>query len=315
MRESDLLAHIYARSADVGAVYPCVRVGPGDDCAVVSSVGGDLLLLKVDQVVAGRHFAPFPRTPIDLIGRKSIARAVSDIAAMGGTPMVSLAGAAIPDALFGRADHLFDAMHRWSRHWGCPLVGGDISATSGPLTLAISIVGTPHPARGPVLRSGARPGDRICVTGRLGGAVDAATSGGRHLTFEPRLAEARALCDAFGPRLHAMMDLSDGLGIDASRLAQASGHRVEIEASAIPRAPGVADWREAAGTGEDYELLVALDGSCEVPSVCPGTSTPLTVIGHVAERVGEPWCVIVDADVEHDAARLGYDHPRPDAGA
>ncbi len=315
MRESDLLAHIYARSADLAALYPHVLVGPGDDCAVLAAPSGPSLLLKVDQLVAGRHFAPFPRTPIDLIGRKSIARAVSDIAAMGGTPMVALAAASIPDGLFGRADHLFDAMQRWARHWDCPLVGGDISATAGPLTLAITVVGLPHPVRGPVLRSGAKAGDLICVTGRLGGAVDAATSGGRHLTFEPRLAEARALCDMFGPHLHAMMDLSDGLGIDGTRLAQASGQRLNIDASAIPRAPGVADWREAAGTGEDYELLLILDPSCQVPSSCPVTGTPLAVIGRVSEHSGGPWCVLIDAGNEHDGSTLGYNHPHPEPGS
>lgn len=310
MRESDLLAHIYARSADVGSLYPNVLVGPGDDCAVVAATGGSPMLLKVDQVVAGRHFEPFPRTPMDLIGRKSIARAVSDIAAMGGTPVVALAAASIPDALFGRADHLFDAMHRWARHWGCPLVGGDISGTPGPLTLAVTIVGTPHAARGPVLRSGARTGDLICVTGKLGGAVDAATSGGRHLAFEPRLAEARALCDALGASLHAMMDLSDGLGIDASRLAEASGRRLVIDAAAIPRGPGVSGWREAAGTGEDYELLFAVDASCPLPSACPGTPTPITVIGRVADPAPGPACVFIDDGAEHDGSSLGWDHAR-----
>ncbi|MBM4107511.1 MAG: thiamine-phosphate kinase [Phycisphaerae bacterium] len=311
MRESDLLAHIYARSADLGSLYPRVLVGPGDDCAVLDAGGGPPLLLKVDQVVAGRHFEPFPRTPMDLIGRKSIARAVSDVAAMGGTPMVALAAAAIPDALFGRADHLFDAMHRWARHWGCPLIGGDISSTPGPLTIAVTIVGTPHHARGPVLRSGARPGDLVCVTGRLGGAVDAATSGGRHLTFEPRLAEARALCDTLGGRLHALMDLSDGLGIDASRMADASRCRITIDAAAIPRAPGVSGWREAAGAGEDYELLFTLDPDCTPPPACPGTSTTITVIGRVLEPAPGPACAILDAGTEHDGSSLGWDHARP----
>lgn len=312
MNESRLLAHIYARSADLSAAYPHVAVGPGDDCAVIRDPSGAQLLLKVDQLIAGRHFEPFPRTPIDLIGRKSIARAVSDIAAMAGTPTAALAGACVPEALFSRADHLFDAMHRWARHWGCPLIGGDISATDGPLTLAITVIGTPHPRRGPVLRSGARPGDLLCVTGRLGGSVDAATGGGRHLTFDPRLAEARALADLLGDRLHAMMDLSDGLGIDAARLAAASGCRVEVQEAALPRHAGVHSWREAAGDGEDYELLFAVDPACALPPVCPGSATPITVIGRILPPGEGPPCVIAIGDARVDISAVGFQHGRGD---
>src|SRR5262245_9051931 len=120
MRETALLSHIFRRSAGLCAAYPHVLVGPGDDCAVLAPPGGGQLLLKVDQLVEGRHFAPPPRTPIDLIARKSIARALSDIAAMGGTPSAALAAATLP-AGCGYADELFDRMAHWARHWGCPL--------------------------------------------------------------------------------------------------------------------------------------------------------------------------------------------------
>jgi thiamine-monophosphate kinase len=308
MNESSLLAHIYARSADLSSVYPRVAVGPGDDCAVLRTEGAASLLLKVDQLVAGRHFSPFPRTPIDLIGRKSIARAVSDVAAMAGTPTAALAAACLPENLFTRADHLFDAMHRWARHWGCPLVGGDISATDGPLILTITVVATPHPARGPVLRSGAKPGDLLCVTGKLGGSVDAATGGGRHLTFDPRLAEARGLADLLRDRLHAMMDLSDGLGIDAARLARASGCRINLDQAAIPRHAGVPSWREAAGDGEDYELLFAVDPGVELPDTCPGTSTPIAVVGRVLPPGEGPPCVVNIGDTTVDISAMGFEH-------
>ncbi len=227
MREAELLSHIYARSAGLAGEFPHILVGPGDDCAVVRPPAGAAgLLLKVDQLVEGRHFRPIPATPVDLVARKAIARSVSDIAAMGGTPSCALVGAVLP-ARCHFADALFDAMARWARHWGCPLVGGDIATWTGEtLILSITIVGTPHPARGPVRRSGARPGDDLFVTGTLGGSLDPATGLGRHLTFEPRLPEARSLCDSLGDRLTAMMDISDGLGIDAGRLAAASGVRI-----------------------------------------------------------------------------------------
>ena len=302
MRETDLLSHIYRRSADLSAAYPRILVGPGDDCAVITSPwgGGDRLLLKVDQLVEGRHFVPAPATPLDLIARKAIARAVSDIAAMAGAPTAALAAATLP-AGCTYANELFDHLARWARHWSCPLVGGDIAAWSTPgagLVLSLTVVGTPHPRRGPVLRSTARPGDHVYVTGPLGGSLDAATGLGRHLTFEPRLHEAARLGDTLGDHLHAMMDISDGLGIDAGRLADASGVRIELDAASIPLNPGIRDWRRAAGDGEDYELLFTTD-----------QSPPLGIrIGRVAEGNG---CVVIEGNQTIDVTALGFDHGRP----
>ncbi len=322
MRERDLLRHIHARSTDLQKWYPHILTGPGDDCAVIRTPSGDRLLMKVDQAIGGRHFRPHPATPIDLIARKAIARSVSDIAAMGGSPTCALAAATLPSPC-PWADELFDAMARWARHWNCPLVGGDIatwtnepdgqagdSPASSGLVLSVTILGTPHPIRGPVLRSTARPGDAVYVTGPLGGSLDRETGLGRHLTFEPRLAEARALCDALGDRLHAMMDISDGLGIDASRLATASGVRIELDARAIPRAQGVHDWRQAASDGEDYELLFTAD-SREAGGIGPRPASggagpsPAVPIGRVVEGSG---CVIIDHGTEHDGAVMGWEH-------
>jgi thiamine-monophosphate kinase len=311
VREQELLRHIYGRSTGLTGAFPHVRVGPGDDCAVIhvptggGGSSGDLLL-KVDQLVAGRHFRPYPATPIDLIARKAIARPVSDIAAMGGAPLAALAAATLPPGC-AWANELFDRMAHWAGRWGCPLVGGDIGVAGqgAPLVLSVTVVGTPHPVRGPVLRSGAKPGDAIHVTGPLGGSLDRATGLGRHLTFEPRLAEAGALCDALGERLHAMMDLSDGLGLDAARLAEASRVRLEIDAAAIPRAPGVEDWRSAAGDGEDYELLFATPDATAVPGLSAGPSAGSVRIGRVTAGSG---CVIIDNGRAHDARAFGWEH-------
>ncbi len=332
MREEELLRHIRDRSTDLGRQFPHVLTGPGDDCAVVRMLSGDPLLLKVDQLVEGRHFRPYPATPIELVARKAIARSVSDIAAMAGTPACALASATLPDPC-PWADTLFDHMARWARHWNCPLVGGDIASwekdeetrrggqaptrraeeTREPdaqardpaacpgLVLSVTILGTPHPTRGPVLRSTARPGDAVYVTGPLGGSFDPATGLGKHLTFEPRLAEARALCDALGDRLHAMMDISDGLGIDAGRLAAASGVRIELDAQAIPRAKGVQDWRRAAADGEDYELLFTAGNPTDQDL---RRLAPIR-IGSVVEGSG---CVIIENGLAHDAASMGWQH-------
>jgi thiamine-monophosphate kinase len=302
MRESELLSHIYARSAALRERFPQVIAGPGHDCAAVD-VGGRAVLLKVDQLVAARHYRE-PGTPIDLIARKAVARSVSDVAAAGGSPLAALAAATLP-AGYPDSNALFDAMARWASHFGCPLVGGDIASSpaGSAAVLSVSVVGVPHSVRGPVLRSGARPGDHLYVSGRLGGSFEASTGLGRHLTFEPRLAEARWLCDTLGAGLHAMMDISDGLGRDAGRLAAASGVGVRIEASAIPRGPGVLDWRRAASDGEDYELLFAAPAG--VPGVCPVTGTQITRIGEVVEGAG---CVIVDGGREVDASTMGWEH-------
>ncbi len=307
MSESDLLAHIYARSAGLRERFPQVVVGPGHDCAVVRSgaSGEGLVLLKVDQLIEGRHFRP--ATPVDLIARKAMARPVSDIAAAGGAPTAALAGAILPEG-FGDGDALFDAMSGWAERFGCPLVGGDI-ATGGrhdggaPLVLSVTVMGLPHAKRGPVLRSGARPRDAVYVTGALGGSLERATGLGRHLLFEPRVIEARWLCDTLGPDLHAMMDVSDGLGRDGARLAAASGVRVRLDAGSIPRAAGVAGWRRAVGDGEDYELLFAAPPG--VPGLCPRTGTAVTRIGTVESGAG---CVAVENGREIDVSAMGWEH-------
>ena len=321
MRESELLSHIYERSRGLVAPGARVLVGPGDDCAVVD-VGGNTssfanqLLLKVDQVVEGRHFTS--DTPIDLIARKAIARAISDIAAMGGSPMVSLCGAILP-ANYAHANALFDATARWANHFGAPLVGGDISMLGsnaeskshtggttqpGLLILCVTIVGRVHAVRGPVLRSGARVGDGVYVSGNLGNSF----ASGRHLTFEPRAREGHWLCAALGDRLHSMMDISDGLGRDAGRLSRASSVGIEIDANAIPRHGDCATWKQAASEGEDYELLFTASG--DVPTACPDTGTAITRIGHVVAASGsqEPSVLIRDGSHVLKADDLGWDH-------
>jgi thiamine-monophosphate kinase len=276
----------------------------------VLSPAGDVLI-STDQLLATRHFDP-DATPVDLIARKAMARALSDIAAMAGAPLAGVVAAQLPRD-YARADELFDACHAWAERFGCPLVGGDIATTPGPLGLIVTVLGTPHATRGPVRRDGAQPGDMVCVTGALGGSLDS----GRHLTFEPRLAEGRALAETLGSRLHAMIDLSDGLGIDAGRIARASGVRIELDADRLPRHTDPRgeplDWRRAAADGEDYELLFTIDPSdsgSELPTDAAGT--PITVVGRVADAATDAdrgMCVIrTSAGETIDARRLGWDH-------
>jgi len=302
LRESDLLASIASRSANLGAKFPHVLAGPGDDCAVVR-IGNTDCLLTVDQVIEDRHFKK--GTPLDLIARKAIARSISDIAAMAGTPICALATGAFPKGFHqASADELSAALKRWAEHWNCPLVGGDLASLpseSDPLTLTVTVIGSVHATRGPVLRSGAQPGDGIYITGKLGGSFDPASGLGKHLTFEPRIAEARALADTLGPNLHSMMDLSDGLGRDAARMADASKARFDIRSDLIPR--NASDWRAAVSDGEDYELLFTACGS--VPAFDPHSSTPIARIGTVSAGSG---CFITQGKSSINARDLGWDH-------
>jgi thiamine-monophosphate kinase len=324
MRESELLRHIAARSGELSRHFPRVLVGPGDDCAVLAGDGGQLLL-TVDHVVEGKHVERLEAEPskraLDLIARKAIARSISDIAAMGGEPVASLATACLPPG-FGQsvADELFDRMHSWANHWKSPLIGGDIASTAaalpGPLVLTVTVIGRAHAGHGPALRAHARVGDAVYVTGKLGGSL----ASGRHLTFEPRLREAGFLCDFSAARagesasgaaetgrraLGAMIDLSDGLGRDAGRVAAASGVRIEIDARTLPRHAGVESWRAAMGDGEDYELMFTFDGVAGLPGECPRTGVAFTRIGEVRAGAG---CVVRTAEGEVEAGELGFDH-------
>ncbi len=299
--ESILLEHIYARSAGLSTLLgAALEVGPGDDCASIR-VGGESLLITVDQLVEGRHYTP--ETPIDLIARKCIARSVSDIAAMGGSPLVSLATGALRTT-FDRESELFDAMHRWANELGCPIIGGDIARVDGPTVLTCTVLGAAHPKRGVVLRSGAKAGDGVYIVGRVGGSF----ASGRHLTFRPQVEETRWLCDTLDASIHAMLDVSDGVGRDAARIGEMSGVCLEIEAARLPLHGDVSDWRAAIGEGEDYVLLFTSDR--EPADRCPTTREPITRVGRVRTRdeCGAA-CVVVSPSGERlDATESGWDH-------
>lgn len=303
VHEQALLEHI----SKTTPAHPLVLVGPGDDCAVVAPCKAPLLV-TTDQVIEGRHFST--GEDLALVARKAVCRSLSDIAAMGGTPCWAVATGALPPAMSQLdAQRLTDALHATANAFDCPIVGGDIAATTpgGPLVLTVTVGGTPHATRGPVLRTGARPGDRLYVSGALGGSLPSR----RHLTFTPRLAESQWLATVLGNDLHAMMDLSDGLGIDASRLATASGVSVVIDGKSLPRHEHVATWQAAMGDGEDYELLFTASQDASVPPRCPITGTEITLVGMVVATVEHPIprCAVRDlAGTLLDASTLGWEH-------
>lgn len=298
MREFRLLSKVYEHNAALDAR---VVVPPGDDMAVVRLDGAELLA-AVDQIVQGRHFT-LESTPLELIGRKAITRNLSDIAAMAARPVASLAAVVLPRAWSeAQAMELFEAMRATAARYDCPLVGGDISIADAPLLCSVTVLARPGP-RGAILRGGAKVGDAVYVSGSLGGSVEP-DGRGRHLTFEPRLELALALSERFD--LHAMIDISDGLGRDAGHVAEMSCVQIVIDAGRVPCSPGC-DWKRAMSDGEDYELCFTVAADAEVPGLLCGTA--LTRVGLVREqRAGAPAVIAREASQEIDASQLGWEH-------
>ena len=269
--------------ARLGALLPpmaaSVLTGPGDDCAVVENGPSDTLtLLKADSVVEGVHFVAEEK--MQRVGWKALCRAISDIAAMGGRPLHALVALATPaETSWQRVADLYAGLRRAAEAFQVSIVGGETCHTKGPLVCSVFLTGS-VPADYCVRRSGARPGDLLLVTGRLGGSLRS----GRHLDFSPRLEEGQWL--ARRGCVHAMMDLSDGVAADAPRMAKASHCGLSIDLNAIPRheSCGIP---QALGDGEDFELLMAVAPSAigsllhDWQEAFP--KLPLSVIGRLTE--------------------------------
>jgi thiamine-monophosphate kinase len=245
------------------ATNASVVVGAGDDCAVLDvGLTDRWLLFKTDAVVQGVHFDATARP--EQIGHKALARCLSDIAAMAGTPHSAVVTLALPadfDPHF--VEGIYAGLNALARHHGVAIVGGETTANPGGLLLSVALLGTVAKTK-VTRRTGAQVGDALFVTGELGGSL-----AGRHLDFEPRLAEARWLADHFLP--HAMIDLSDGLAGDQRHLLAAGNLGAELHAHALPvsraakvRARSGTNARTALaaalGDGEDFELLFAIPG-------------------------------------------------------
>jgi thiamine-monophosphate kinase len=235
------LTHALPLGADVFA-------GAGDDCAIVRPMRGrKLQLLKTDCIIEGVHF--LRDTEPERVGWKAMARVVSDIAAMGGNPEHAMVTLVLPVELAVEyVEKLYAGLRRCAEALAINIVGGETSR-GAQIMISVSLTGSVAEKRC-ARRDGAKPGDAICVTGRLGGSLR-----GRHLDFVPRIAEAQWLTKHFTVR--AMMDLSDGLAKDLPRMALASRVEFDVDENALPVNEGCtaeAAWSD----GEDYELLFAM---------------------------------------------------------
>lgn len=226
-----------------------VIVGAGDDCAVLGKKSDAMwLLAKTDAVIEGVHFLPDDEP--ERIGWKALCRAISDIAAMGGTPAHALITLGVPGSTeIEWAQALYAGLRKAAKRFGVGIVGGETCRSPAVKFINISLTGQVERSHC-ILRSGGKAGDILYVTGRLGGSLR-----GKHLDFTPRLEEARWLAQNHKPA--AMMDLSDGLGADLPRLAAASKCGHEIWPLSLPCTFGSSPLN-AMNDGEDFELLFAM---------------------------------------------------------
>jgi thiamine-monophosphate kinase len=320
MNEFDLIA----RLTKALPTNETVVTGAGDDCAVLDlGVPEKLILFKTDAMVEGIHFTR--ETPPEKIGRKALARGLSDIAAMAGTPTAALVTIALPekfDAEF--LAKIYDGLNALAKEHSVAIVGGETTTNPERILISISLLGTVPRRRfkksaadlqsaALCLRSGAKVGDAIFVTGELGGSL-----AGKHLDFEPRLAEARWLAEHF--KLHSLMDVSDGLAGDLRHIVQASKVGAVLLKSALPitreaklRAKESSTAKPAAlaalTDGEDFELLFTVASKDAVKLLDAWkkafSKLKLSCIGKIIEGEG---IFLRDKHSSHKLNAHGYVH-------
>jgi thiamine-monophosphate kinase len=289
-----------------------VVVGAGDDCAVLDfGLPEKLILFKTDAIVEGFHFTK--ETPPEKIGRKALARCLSDIAAMAGTPTAALVTIALPenfDAKF--VAKIYDGLNALAEKSGVAIVGGETTTNPGRILISIALLGTV--ARGKqILRSSAKIGDAIFVTGELGGSLAE-----KHLEFEPRLSEAQWLSENFP--VHAMIDLSDGLAGDLRHILEASGVGAELLKAAIPisREAKLAARKSSSAKpafaaaltdGEDFELLFTIAGKNAVKLLDAWKKKfPKLKLSCIGKVVAGDGILIRDKSGSHKLNANGYVH-------
>ncbi len=254
--ERDLVRWLKSMFSETG---PAVQTGIGDDAAILETGGSEPLAATVDTLVDGIHFLSEDTDPVR-VGRKAAAVSLSDLAAVGGDPVAMLVSAGFSaETEEAWIQELFRGIQERTEMFSCDVIGGDLTETGDQLVVSTVALGVC--VHGPVLRSGASPGDLLYVTGTLGGSL-----GGRHLDFTPRVTAGKTLAEWGG--VTAMIDLSDGLAVDLDRLLEESGVAgAVLRKERLPVHPDVREEQDgedrspvdrALHDGEDFELLFAV---------------------------------------------------------
>jgi len=289
-----------------------VLAGAGDDCAVLDlGVPDKLILFKTDAVVEGFHFTK--ETPPEKIGRKALARCLSDIAAMAGTPAAALVTIGLPKnfepEFIGK---IYDGMNALAREHGVVIAGGETTTNPERIFISIALLGTVASGK-QILRSGAKPGDAIFVTGELGGSLAE-----KQFEFEPRIAEARWLAENFS--VHAMIDLSDGLAGDLRHVLKMSNIGAELLKSAIPisreaklaaqkSSSAKPPFTAALADGEDFELLFTVASKDAVKLLDAWKKKfPKLKLSCIGKIVAGDGILIRDKSGSHKLNANGYVH-------
>ena len=302
LSERDLIRLIGARARvgrrSAAVRRPSVLQGIGDDCARLAPQPGYETLVTTDFTLEGVHFRR-EWHPAGSVGHRTLARGLSDIAAMGGEPLAAFLSLGLPEKLPRRwAEDFLGGFLALARKFGVELAGGDTAESPAGILVDVVVVGR-VPKGEAVLRSGARPGDGIYVTGELGGSAAALAElrsgakpkgklGAAHFFPVPRVAAGCALREK---RLaSAMIDVSDGLSTDLSHLCEESGVGALVNEHSVPRPvlPGASSLHFALHGGDDYELLFTAPGSASVPAKIAGVR--VTRIGEMVKRKGM-WLV------------------------
>ena len=329
--ELALLAQIRRRSARGSAKAlrsGDLRLGIGDDCALLRLRSGEELAVTTDLSIAGRHFQ-LDWHPPEAIGHRTLARGLSDLAAMGARPIAAFLSLGLPRELPGQwLERFIDGFLALAEAHNTPLAGGDLAESPVPLA-DILLTGAVRRGKA-LLRSGARPGDLLYVTGKLGGAAAGLATleslegaAPRHKeTWRPKI--PAKLKDQLAPHLYpqsriaqglwlsrhfaatAAIDLSDGLSTDLAHLCDESGVAAEIDAAALPVHPAAA-LTQALHGGEDYELLFTARRSARLPRSIAGIA--VTSIGRILHRrAGRPPVALLTARGSEPLKPQGWEH-------
>lgn len=314
-----------------------LRLGIGDDCAILRLKPREELAVTTDLSISGRHFH-LGWHPPEAVGHRTLARGLSDIAAMGARPLAAFLSLGLPQNLtlarnrrIAWVDRFFDGFLALADQHQTPLAGGDLAES--PVAVADIVLLGAVPRGKALLRSGARPGDFVCVTGALGGAaaglkllrkrsgqalatareskpVDSRKSKHGQNRFTPHLWPQPRIEQGIWLRRRqlatAAIDLSDGLSTDLDHLCEESGVSAEIDAEALPIHAG-ATMDQALHGGEDYELLFTTRPNTTTPRIIAGV--PVARIGRIVKRrPAQPAIVLVDASGHHALRRGGWEH-------